>query len=81
MTQFLQAILLGSLRSKKDGKKMGGMGIAKINQKDLVYLGELLASSKIAPVIDRLYPLSEIAEAFWYLEKTHAQGKVVITIA
>jgi NADPH:quinone reductase-like Zn-dependent oxidoreductase len=67
--------------SRKGGKKMGTMGIAKINHKDLVYLGELLAAGKIAPIIDRRYPLSEIAEAFRYLEDTHAQGKVVITVS
>jgi NADPH:quinone reductase-like Zn-dependent oxidoreductase len=66
--------------SRKGAKKMGSMGIAKINQKDLVYLGELLEAGKIAPLIDRRYPLSEIAEAFWYIEDTHAQGKVVITV-
>jgi len=80
MPQFLQAILLGPLMSRKGGKKMGSMGIAKVNQKDLVYLRELLEAGKIAPVIDRHYPLSEIAEAFRYLEDTHAQGKVVITV-
>ena len=80
MPQFLQAILLGFLMSRKGGKKMGSMGIAKINQKDLVYIGELLAAGKITPVIDRRYPLSEIAEAFRYIEDTHAQGKVVITM-
>jgi NADPH:quinone reductase-like Zn-dependent oxidoreductase len=32
-------------------------------------------------VIDRTYPLSETAAAFWYLEKDHARGKVVITVA
>ena len=81
MTQFFQAMLLGPLRSKKGGKKMGSMGVAKINQKDLVYLKELLETGKIAPVIDRRYPLSEIAEAFRHIEDTHAQGKVVITMA
>jgi NADPH:quinone reductase-like Zn-dependent oxidoreductase len=80
MTQFLQAILLGSLMSRKAGKKMGSMGIAKVNQKDLIYLRELLEAGKIVPVIDRRYPLSEIAEAFRYVEDTHAQGKVVITL-
>jgi len=53
MPQFMQAIFLGPLMSKKDGKKMGSMGIAKITQKDLVYLGELFDAGKIAPVIDR----------------------------
>ncbi len=59
---------------------MSFMGIARINQKDLVYLKELLADGKVVPVIDRCYPLSETAEALRYLEAGHAQGKVVITI-
>lgn len=81
MSQFFQAILLGPLMSRKGGKKLGSMGIAKINQEDLVYVGELLQSRKIIPVIDRSYPLSELAEAMRYVEDTHAQGKVVITVA
>lgn len=80
MTQFFQAMLLGPLKSRKGGKKMGSMGVAKINQKDLSYLGELLAAGKITPVIDRRYPLREIADAFRYIEDKHAQGKVVITM-
>ena len=80
MPQFFQAMLLGSLMSRKGGKKMSSMGIAKVNQEDLVYLGKLLETGKIAPVIDRRYPLSDIVEAFRYVEDTHAQGKVVITV-
>ena len=41
---------------------------------------ELLESGKIIPVIDGCYPLSKTAEAFWYFEKEHPQGKVVITM-
>lgn len=59
---------------------MGSMGIAKVNQDDLVFLGELLKDGRIAPLIDASYPLSEIAEAMRYVEDKHAQGKVVITI-
>jgi len=80
LPQFFQAMLLGSLMSRKGGKKMSSMGIAKVNQEDLVYLGKLLETGKIAPVIDRRYPLSDIVEAFRYVEDTHAQGKVVITV-
>ena len=80
MPQFFQAMLLGSLMSRNGGKKMGSMGIAKVVQEDLVYLGELLQAGKIVPVIDGRYPLSEIAEAFRYVEEVHAQGKVVITM-
>ena len=42
---------------------------------------ELLEAGKVEPVIDRRYPLSEVAEAIRYLEEGHAKGKVVITIA
>jgi NADPH:quinone reductase-like Zn-dependent oxidoreductase len=81
MPQFLQAMFFGSLMSEKGGKKMTSMGIAKVNQEDLIYLGELLKTGKIFPVIDRSYPLSEIREAMRYVENVHAQGKVVITVA
>ena len=80
MPQIFQAMLLGSWMSRKGGKKMGSMGIAKVIQEDLVYLGELLEAGKIVPVIDRTYPLSEVPEAFRYVEETHAQGKVAITV-
>ena len=80
MPQFFQAILLGSLMSRSGGKKLGTMGIAKVIQKDLVYLGELLEAGKIVPLIDRRYTLGEVPEAIRYVEETHAQGKVVITL-
>jgi NADPH:quinone reductase-like Zn-dependent oxidoreductase len=80
MPQFFQAMLLGSMMSKNGGKKMGSMGLAKVKQEDLVYLGELLEAGKIVPVIDQSYPLNKIAEAIRYVEEKHAQGKVVITV-
>ena len=80
LPQIFQAMLLGSSMSRKGGKKIGSMGIAKVNQKDLVYLGELLQAGKIVPLIDRCYPLSEVPEAVRYVEEKHAQGKVVITL-
>jgi NADPH:quinone reductase-like Zn-dependent oxidoreductase len=80
MPQFFQAILLGRLMSKDGGKKLGSMGIAKVNREDLAYLGDLLEAGKINPVIDRRYPLTETAEAIRYVEEKHARGKVVITV-
>jgi hypothetical protein len=41
---------------------------------------ELLESGKVKPVIDRRYPLSQIAEAMRYLEQGHARGKVIVTL-
>ena len=77
--QILQAMLLGPLLSLMGSKKMRFF-VANINNKDLVFLKDLLEDGKIAPVIDRRYPLSDVAEAVRYLEAGHAQGKVVITV-
>src|SRR3972149_6337907 len=79
MAQIFQAMLMGSWRSETGGKKMGAV-MAKINQKDLAFLKELLEADKIVPVIDRRYPLSEAAEALRYLGEGQARGKIVITV-
>ncbi len=79
MAQVFQAMLLGPLLSLIGSKKMCFF-IAKLNQKDLVFLSELLEAGKVVPVIDRRYPLCDVAEAIRYLEQGHAQGKVVITV-
>jgi NADPH:quinone reductase-like Zn-dependent oxidoreductase len=52
----------------------------KPSQENLATLRELAESGKIAPVIDRTYPLSETPEAIRYLEVEHARAKVVITV-
>ena len=54
--------------------------MAKPDKKDLAFLKELIETGKVRPVIDRCYPLSEVPEAFRYLEKGHASGKVIITM-
>jgi NADPH:quinone reductase-like Zn-dependent oxidoreductase len=77
--QILQAVLLGPLLSLIGRKKMC-LFMAKMNKKDLVPLKDLLEAGKVVPVIDRRYPLSEVAEAIRYLEEGHARGKVVITM-
>src|SRR6267143_447018 len=79
LPQIFQAMLLAPLLSRMGSKKMCFF-MAKIKQKDLVLLKDLLETRKVVPVIDRRYLLSEVAEALRYLEEGHAQGKVVITV-
>ena len=47
---------------------------------DIAFLNELLEKGKVKPVIDKVYPICEVKDAFWYLENEHAQGKVVIGV-
>ena len=79
MTQSLQATMMGPIISMSGRQKMGGM-LVKPNKNDLVFIKELIEANKVNPVIDRCYPLSEVANAFHYMGKGRAQGKVVITV-
>jgi len=54
--------------------------MADVTKPDLILLGELIESGKVKPVIDKTYPLSQIADAIRYLEAGHARGKVIITM-
>jgi NADPH:quinone reductase-like Zn-dependent oxidoreductase len=56
------------------------MVLAKINKEDLAALGELVQCGKVKPMIERRYPLCEVAEAVSYVEMGHARGKVVIVV-
>src|SRR5881227_2805630 len=76
--QLFQAMLLGPLVSRTGRQKMGNSA-HKPNQRDLIFMKELLEASKVKPVIDRRFPLGDVADAIRYLEAGHAQGKVVIT--
>ena len=53
---------------------------AKVTAEALQEVDDLIESRRIAPVIDRAYPLSQAAEAIGYLDKGHARGKVVVTV-
>jgi len=50
------------------------------NKKDLLFVKELIETGKLTPVIDRTFALSEVPDAFRYLEKGHGRGKVVVTV-
>lgn len=58
--------------------KAGGPMPSK--QESMRLLGELMASGKLTPRIDRTYRLGEVAEAIRYLQGGQATGKVVITV-
>ncbi len=52
----------------------------RLNQEALVFMKELIEVGKVKSVIDKRYPLSEVAKALRYYEEGHAKGKLVITV-
>jgi NADPH:quinone reductase-like Zn-dependent oxidoreductase len=76
--RIFQVMFLGPLMSMTTSKKMGIL-VHKPN-KDLVFLKELFDAGKVKPVIDKCYPLSEVAEALRYFAEGRHRGKLVITV-
>jgi NADPH:quinone reductase-like Zn-dependent oxidoreductase len=47
---------------------------------DLLAVTALIEAGKLTPVVDRTYPLADVAEAVRYVEQGHARGKTVVTM-
>ncbi len=75
MARPIKALLMSPFTSQKMG-----MFMAELTKSDLTTLADLMQAGKVTPVIDKTYPLAQIADAIRYLEEGHARGKVVIAV-
>lgn len=73
---------LASIRiaSARKGDRSISIFIAKLRREDLEFLGDLVATGRVKPVIERTYDLSGAGEALSRINEGHLQGKLAITI-
>ncbi|MGD8752840.1 MAG: zinc-binding dehydrogenase, partial [Anaerolineales bacterium] len=75
----LSDIVLGVWVSMTSNKKIK-IESASQKQEDLIFLKELIEADELKSVIDRSYPLEQIAEAHRYVETGAKLGNVAITV-
>lgn len=80
MAILFQMIWTSKFGNKKANISFTGLRPPEETSKDLLFIKRLVDEGKIKPVIDRTYPLGQIADAYRYVEKGHKAGNVVITL-
>lgn len=76
--KMIHRLQIGWNKGKRNKKLLSWEG--SYTTKNLLRLKELIEAGTIKPVIDRTYPLEQIAEAHRYVETDQKKGNVVVTI-
>lgn len=73
VVQVLLSLLIGD-------KRMRMAPLTRPSDSDLDFLRKLVEEGKMRPVVERAYPLEQIAAAHRHVENGHAKGKVVVEV-
>ncbi len=82
---FLRFVMRMLSRGVLKAAKARGVGYSflfmRADGAQLTQIAQLIDAGVIRPVVDRVFPFAQTAEALAYVETGRAKGKVVITVA
>ena len=80
-TDGFRNLLLGLWTSRWGDRKVMFKLPPRYTRHDVVLIKELMAAGRYRPVIDRVYPLEDVAEAARYVETQQKIGNVVLAVS
>jgi NADPH:quinone reductase-like Zn-dependent oxidoreductase len=76
---FFRQMLRAPFLSRFSGQRMLPL-TAKRTRADMEKLRDLIEDASLTPVVDRMFALTETADAVRHLEQGHPAGKIVVTV-
>jgi NADPH:quinone reductase-like Zn-dependent oxidoreductase len=74
----LREIAQAVLTARSRGKKLK-FGVSGNTREDLEQIVSLIEAGVLKPVVDRVYPMAQIADAHRHVETRHKRGSVIVT--
>ena len=65
---------------KKNGIFLNNYGLSKIEDKDLLFIKDLIEQNRLKPILDKTYLIDEVVEAHRYVDQGHKKGNVALTV-
>lgn len=80
ITTNLFSDLLGFVLSIFSSKKVGYLMVLKGSRSDLEYTNQLIEQGSVKPIVEKIFPFSQIVEAHKYFENNSRKGKVILNM-